>query len=171
MKTSPLFTHKGTPVRLALTLNSGEVLLIHPLRHEAIGLLLKPLKEGANFGLAGDYEEGKIHLLGGEGYSVFTIEINDSEYITGIESFVIYPDGTTWRGNILEGQENKVSLMVWSTDLAQQLNSDISQQFVADSWEQVPTIVSVIDDEIKGDCTRISHSCGDCDKSSKLTEI
>lgn len=158
-----LLKDKGTPIRLVFELSNGKFVLINPLEYSSVGLIIN---HPTNLNL------GTIDLVDETNKIVASIELNKETRIIKIESFVLYPDGSTWTGRILNEKESNIEKMIWSKTLSDNLNlKEISSQFINEDWRKTPTIISIYSDLICGDCTRISHTCSDCDKFSKTIEI
>lgn len=164
-----LSSQKGTPVRFFFELESGENLIIEPLRYNAGGLILKATEV---LEILPDVsgEPSSLSLLGHNGnvQKVFPIGMAP---ISNIEAFVIYPNGATWEGRIFEGQENDLSMLVWSWELGHRLNiEDKDDVFgLKLTWPDVPTTVGIISNLIIAGCPWVEHSCPkQCDARTKV---
>ncbi|MEN7551844.1 hypothetical protein AAG747_28265 [Rapidithrix thailandica] len=108
-----LYSHKGTLVRLILHFDNTENLLVEPLKHQAGGLVLNPDNmETLKF----PYPQISLLTDNGKPLTTFPLSI-----LTKIESFVIYPDGSTWEGRIFEGYEQRLHLLLWSWELVKHM--------------------------------------------------
>jgi hypothetical protein len=155
-----LSSEKGTPVRLVFALSNGTTLLFNPLEFRAAGLSIEQPQVA---------REGKIGVLDDDGKEISKALLSPGAEISKIESFVIYPDGTTWIGRILDGKETSVVKMIWSLSLAKKLEIKAAlDAFLVPDWKKRPTIVSILKEAYRPLCARIEHTCNDCEKFSKI---
>lgn len=149
-----LYPDKGTPVRLTFRLSDGKTLSISPLEYSGHGLVISASSAG---------NAGALKVLGSAGEVVATREIPTDSAIAVVESFVVYPDGSTWAGRILEGNEEEARTMIWTVALARVLNCQTAiNEFAIDEWQKRPTIVTILRSGYTPLCMRIEHTCHDC---------
>jgi hypothetical protein len=181
-----LATHRGTLLRLTLGLVDGSSLVIEPLHFQAGGLVL--CSEGfALFGRQTPDDSG-IYLLGLDASQIRRIETAKSD-VEHVATFVVYPNGFTFSGRILEREQlNDLHALVWTTDLARLVKTDLANEifrFDAD-WPDVPSVVGLpskeLLDEIRrppdlsdiervASCRFVHHTCpSQCNDRTKRVE-
>ncbi len=157
-----LYTNKGTIIRIILTCKDGSEHLIDPLKECAAGLSLSN-NFASKFISDVRIENAKelcVTLLSSDGTALKKISLNAE--LTEIMSFVIYPDGSTWEGNVGDNLEN-LGVMLWSPSLISSINdSAISDNFFrSNHWVKTPTSLMAWHDGISlMGCSRIEHTCG-----------
>jgi len=159
-----LYSHKGTPVRIVLGLSNGEKLKIEPLKVSAGGLSLKTevtktLLPDAHL------KDECIGLIGHDGNLITELPLK--EKIEFIRPMVVYPDGSTWEGEIVSNRVGEAGLLVWSWELGRKLSIDDSADTfqVSMDWEDVPTTVVFFENlQTEGvcGCFRNHHACPVC---------
>ena len=164
-----LSSQKGTPVRLFFELESGDKLVVEPLRYNAGGLVLKAA--GIADLVPGVAEElPSFALLGHDGKVAKEFPVS-ADAITSIEAFVIYPNGATWEGRIFEGKENDLRMLIWSWELGHRLHIEDKEKIFGLNlaWPDVPTTVGVLSHQAVAGCPWIEHSCPkQCDARTKV---
>ncbi|HCA5286885.1 TPA: hypothetical protein MW252_003002 [Acinetobacter nosocomialis] len=142
-----LNSHKGIPVRIFFELNSGAKLLIDPLKYGAGGIVLNSTN-ASKILLNEPLSDCKISLISNFGKVIKTYSLEQEEFIHKIEFFIIYPDGSTWQGKILEKNAWNISFLVWSWKLARKLNlnGNVNEIFgMSLNWPEVPTAIAFYD--------------------------
>lgn len=165
-----LYTQKGTPVRYYLEFSDGSNMLVEPLRTRAAGLVLNLKNISHYLDITGATTTHGVALLGVQGDVVSNTSLQQGVTVTRIEATVIYPNGRTWEGRLLEGVEAKTELMVWDWNLARALKlPDCSDIFGFNKpWQEVPTTVAFTENSIDPECGH-AHACPKmCDAISKF---
>lgn len=166
-----LLSHKGTLIRLRITFANDERISIEPLRYAAGGLILKSTAAKALIDIPDEYGATQLALLGHDGRCVRTFSVPSNPEPKAFESFVVYPNGSTFQGAILENQAATPALLIWSTELVRRMKVENDRKvFTASHWSEVPTIVSFIDATQHILCMWKEHSCPDCSFMTKSFE-
>lgn len=165
-----LYSHKGTPIRILIEFDDGDRLKVEPLKVSAGGLALKASVAGQLLPNA-SINENALVLLGHDGSVKYEYPIDKK--IASIQPMVVYPDGSTWEGKIVESRANEAGLLVWSWELARKLKTeDISDLFaIGLEWENVPTTIVFFENlQTEGvcGCFRNHHVCATCGSITKL---
>lgn len=164
-----LFSHKGTPIRFLITFNSGEKISISPLQYQAAAIAFNNSVSGI---LPLPIPKGKISIINHAGNVISSFEITTGGKPESIQPFVIYPNGSTWEGEVFENKQNDIAMLVWSWELAHRMSLDDKNLIFGfdKPWYEVPTTVAFMNDssyEGVCGCVRAHHVCSTCDFVSK----
>lgn len=158
-----LNTHKGTVVRAILETGNGPVEL-NPLHQNVGGLVLnrETLKGILSIPDLIDSKDEGWNIVSKDGKAISSLATySGSEELKAVKVLVVYPDGTTWEGEI-GGSLKDVSLISWSDEIIRSID-DPSEvlKFYKPTWRETPTSVVVRRGGIiEPMCVRIEHQCG-----------
>jgi len=155
-----LYSHKGTPVRYYLEFSDNSNALIEPLRTRSGGIVFNNALANKILNING-LLDNTISLIGNDESVTKSIDFPDGVHLTRIEATVIYPDGSTWEGQIAKGCERCIGMLIWSWDLAHRVHAPDKRSHFGFSlpWNEVPTTVAFfIDDTTVVECGH-QHAC------------
>jgi hypothetical protein len=97
--------------------------------------------------------------LDDEARQISVVQFGAGDELSGINSLVLYPDGSTWEGMIGKNVPDEKA-MLWSPTLARLLKIPlISPWKHTGDWKAVPT-AALITNVLTGGCAQIEHTCG-----------
>lgn len=135
---------KGNIIRLLIEHENKSKDIINPLKEKIAGISFSSDFLNKIFEIPNpiDVNNDELTLINSEGKKIRNMDIKSK--ITKIIAFVLYPDGTTWEGNI-SNKIDDIGLLIWEDNITSLIkNKKIVKNFLFENiWEDRPTTLII----------------------------